>query len=157
MAALQDKRADAWASPKQCHQYVHRYACQYATKFRAEMQRDESRERTVLPKKEPSNRNSMPAKHAKDEEARSVLPRGSVIQQNTTKLASIATRSTVAQTANPVSDGSSLLQRLTSTATKLTETSDPVADGRSLQQWPSIQGKYWLELQRVQHSIPTDP
>ena len=63
MAALQDKRADAWASPKQFHQYAHRYACQYATKFRAEMQRDESREWTVLPKKEPSNRNIMPAKH----------------------------------------------------------------------------------------------
>ena len=26
-------------------------------------------------------------------------------------------------------------------------------DGRSLQQWRSIQGKYWLELQKVQHSI----
>ena len=26
-------------------------------------------------------------------------------------------------------------------------------DGSSLQQWCSIQGKYWLELQRLQHSI----
>ena len=33
------------------------------------------------------------------------------------------------------------------------QTSDPGADGRSLQQWRSIKEKYWLELQKVQHSI----
>ena len=48
-------------------------------------------------------------------ETRSVLPRGLVIQQNMTKLASIETR--------------------------------------PLQQCWSIQGKYWLELQRLQHHI----
>ena len=46
-----------------------------------------------------------------------------------TKLASIATRSTATQTQNSVTDGRSLLQ------------------------WRSTQGKYWLELQRLQHSI----
>ena len=77
-------------------------------KFRAEMQREETSEWTVLLKEEPSSGNGMPAKQAEQEEARSVLPRGSVIRQNITKLASIATRSTAAQTVNPVSDGSSL-------------------------------------------------
>ena len=38
----------------------------------------------------------------------------------------------------------------TSTAT---QTTDPAADGRSLHQWRSIQEKYWLELQKAQHSI----
>ena len=55
-------------------------------------------------------------KDTKDEETRSALPRGSVIQQKMTMLASIATRSTA------------------------TQTSDLVADGRS-QHWLSIQGK----------------
>ena len=96
----------------------------------------------------------MPVKHAKVEEARSVLPRVSVIQQNITKLASTATRSTAAQTVDSVSDGSSLLHWQTSTATKSTaaQTSAPVADERSLQQWRSTQEKYWLKLRRVQHS-----
>ena len=39
--------------------------------------------------------------------------RSSVIQQNVTKLASIATRSTAAKPVNPVTDGSSLLHWLT--------------------------------------------
>ena len=39
---------------------------------------------------------------------RSVLPRGSVIQQNMTELASIVTRSTATQTPNSVTDGRSL-------------------------------------------------
>ena len=89
---------------------------------------------TVSSKGESKSENEAPAatrltKRTKDEETRSVLPRGSVIQQNMTKLASIATRSTATQTTNSVTDGS------------------------SLQQWRSIQGKYWLELQRLQHSI----
>ena len=46
-----------------------------------------------------------------------------------TKLASIATRSTATQTTHSVTDGS------------------------SLQQWRSTQGKYWLELRGLQHSI----
>ena len=46
-----------------------------------------------------------------------------------TKLASIATRSAATETTNSITDGS------------------------SLQQWRSIQGKHWLELQRLQHSI----
>ena len=51
---------------------------------------------------------------------------------------------------NPVTDGSSLLHWLTSTATRsaATQTPNSVADGRPLQQWRSTQGKYWL----VQHS-----
>ena len=52
-----------------------------------------------------------------------------MIQQNMTKLASIATRSTATQTTNSVTDWS------------------------SLQLWRSIQGDYWLELQRPQHFI----
>ena len=61
------------------------------------------------------------------------LPRGSVAQQNMTKLATIATRSTATRTAIFRSDRS------------------------SMQQWRSIQGKYWLELQRLQHSIQPHP
>ena len=61
----------------------------------------------------------MPAKHAKEEKACSVLPRRSVIQRNITKLASIATRSTAAQRVNPVSDGSCLLHWLMSAAIKI--------------------------------------
>ena len=45
-----------------------------------------------------------------------------MIQQNITKLASIAIRTTAAQRVNPVSDGSSLLHWLTSTSTKSTAT-----------------------------------
>ena len=54
-----------------------------------------------------------------------------MIQQNITKLAFIATRSTAAQTVDSVSEGSSLLHWLTSTAIKstATQTSDPGADG----------------------------
>ena len=74
----------ARAPPKHFHQCAHRQAYKYATKFRAEMQREESREWTVLPNKEPSSGNSMTANYAEDEKERSVLPRGSVIQQNVT-------------------------------------------------------------------------
>ena len=77
------------------------------------------------------------------------VPRGSVIQQNITKLASIATRSTAA------SDESSLWGWLATAATQSTATQTPApeTDERSLQQWRSAQGKYWLELERLQHSI----
>ena len=92
----------------------------------------------------------MPAKHAEDEEARSVLR---------TKHHQVGVHRNPIHR-RPDSESSlrrelSLLHWLTSTATKsrVTETSNPAADGRSLQQWRSIQGKYWLELQRVQHSI----
>ena len=132
---------------------AHRYTFKHATRFRAEMRKKEAREWTVLPKEEPSSGNSKPAKHAKEESAQCSR---AVIQQNITKLASIAARSTAAQTVNPLSGGSSLLRWLTSMATKstATQTADPVEDGRSLQHWRSIQWKYWLELQRgVQHSI----
>ena len=71
MAAAHDKRTDDWASPEHFHRY--------ATKIRAEIQREKSRE------------SRRPTENAKDEEARIVLLRGSVIQQNMTKLASIAT------------------------------------------------------------------
>ena len=154
MAALQDKRTDDWVSA---------LSTTTLSGTLANMLRDsglkcsgeEAREWTVLPKEEPCSLHSMPAKHAKEEEAPSVIPRGSVIQQHITKVASIATRPTAAQTVDPVSDGSSLLHWLTSTATKstATQTSDPVAGGRSLLQWRSTQGKYWLELKRVQHCI----
>ena len=113
MAAPQDKRTDDWASPKHFHRYAHRYA-----RNRAEIQREESREWTVLSKEEPRSGNGTSAKNAKDEEARSVLPRGSVIQQHIIKLASIATRSGV-------------LCQLTSTATKSTTlTSNSVTAAR---------------------------
>ena len=86
MAAAHDKRTDDWA------------------KIRAERVT-----RVDCPHKGVRSGSDMPApstsltKNAKDEEARSVLPKGSAIQQNITKLASIATRSTAAQTMmNPV-------------------------------------------------------
>ena len=122
MAASQDKRTDDWASPQHFHKYAQRYAYKQAARFGAEMQREEAREWSVLPKEEPRGGNSMPAKHAKEEEARSVLPTGSAIPQNITKLASIATHSTATQTVDPVSGGSSLLHWLTSTTTNSTAT-----------------------------------
>ena len=99
---------------------VHPYAHRYAAKTRAEIQKEESREWTVLSKRGNECGNDMPAlstrltKNAIDEEARSALPRGSVIQQNMTKLASIATRSIAARTLNRVTDGRSLLHWQTS-------------------------------------------
>ena len=142
MAAAHDKRTDDWASLE----HFHRYAYRYATKIRAGIQREGSREWTVLSKEEPRSGNDTPApftmltKNAKDGEARSVLPRGSVIQQNMTKLA-IATRSTAAQTVNPGTDGRSLLHWQTAaTRSTATQTPNSVTDGRSLQQWRSIQG-----------------
>ena len=53
------------------------------------------------------------------------------------KMASLSTRSTSAQTEDPAA----------------TQPADPGVDGRSLQQWRSIQWKFWLELQKVQHSV----
>ena len=47
----------------------------------------------------------MPAKSAGSEDKRSVLPRGSVLQQNVTKLAAIATRSIDVQTEDPARRG----------------------------------------------------
>ena len=95
MAAARDKRTDDWASPGHFHRYAHRYSM----KIRAEIQREQSRNWTVLSKEDPRSGNDKLAPstrptNTKDDEARSVLPRGSVIQQNMTKLASIATRST---------------------------------------------------------------
>ena len=107
MAAAHDKRTDDWASPEHFQRYGHRYAA----KIGAEIQREESRQWTVQSKEEPKSENEAPApstmltKDTKDEEARSVLPRGSVTQQNITKLAPIATRSTAARTVNPTTDG----------------------------------------------------
>ena len=91
-------------------------------------QSHQKRSQKVKTKRQPAPSTRL-TKRTKDEETRSVPPRGSVIQQNMTKLASIATRSTATQTTNSVTDGS------------------------SLQQSRSIQGKYWLDLQRLQHSI----
>ena len=97
----------------------------------------------------------MPAKHAKVEEARSVLPRGLVIQQNITKLGSITTHSIAAQTVDPASDESSRVGLAGDRGNQIHSHLNVgcVADERSLQQWRSIQRKYWLELQRLQHSI----
>ena len=98
---------------------------------------------------------SMPAESAGSDDKRSVLPRGSVLQQNVTKLAAIVTRSIAVQTEDPACGGISLWDWLTPTAvtSTATQTTDPAADGRSLHRWPSIQGQYWLELQKVQHDI----
>ena len=63
-----------------------------------------------------------------------------MIQQNNTKLASIASRSTAAQTS-------------TVTKSTATETSDPAADGRSLQQWALHSREVLAELHKMQHSI----
>ena len=73
MAASQGKRTDDWASPQHFHKHAHQYVYSYQTRFRAEMQREEARERTVLPKEEPISGNSMLAKHLEEEEAQSVL------------------------------------------------------------------------------------
>ena len=91
-------------------------------------QSQQKRSQKVKTKRQPAPSTRF-TKRTNDEETRSVPPRGSVIQQNMTKLASIATRSTA------------------------TQTTHSVTDGRSLQQSRSIQGKYWLDLQRLQHSV----
>ena len=75
-------------------------------------------------------------------ETRSVLLRGSVIQQNMTGLASIETRSRGLQTA-----------ALPTTRSADTQTTDFTTHKGSLQRWRSIEGKYWLELQRCQHRV----
>ena len=95
-------------------------------------------------------------KNAIDEEARSALPRGSVIQQNMTKPASIATRSIAALTVNRVTDERSLLHWQTSAATRTAATPTPnsVTDGRSLQQWRSIRGEFWLDGFSTASSAP---
>ena len=137
MAAAHDKRTDEWASPEHFQRYGHRYAA----KIGAEIQREESRQWTVQSKEEPKSENEAPApstmltKDTKDEEARSVLPRGSVIQQNITKLASIATRSTTARTVNPTTDGgqTSAATRFTILAAK--RVMDRVMKATALQPW----------------------
>ena len=78
---------------------IPRYAHRYSTKIRAEIKIEQSRNWTVLSEEDPRSGNDKLAPSTRltktrDDEARSVLPRGSVIQQNMTKLASIATRST---------------------------------------------------------------
>ena len=96
----------------------------------------------------------MPANSAVSDYKRSVSPRGSVLQQNVTKLAATATRSIAVQTKDPAWGGISLWGWLTPTAvtSTATQTSDPAADGRSVYQRRSIQGNGWLELQKVSHA-----
>ena len=79
----------------------------------------------------------------------------SVLRTGSVKMASLSTRSTAAQTEDPAWGGSSVWDWLTPTATKsaATQSADPRVDGQSLQHWPSTQEKYWLEPQKVQHSI----
>ena len=89
MAAAHSKRTDGWASLGHFQRYAHRYAA----KISAGIQIEESSVWKVLSKEEPKSENEAPApstrltKDTKDEEARSVLLRGSVDQQNMTKLA----------------------------------------------------------------------
>ena len=103
----------------------------------------------VVPKREEAR--SMPAKSAGSEDKRSVLPRGSVLQQNVTKLAATAARSIAVQTEDPACGGLSLWDWLTPTAVTSTAT-QTTADGRP-HQWRLIEGQCWVELQKVQHSI----
>ena len=72
-----------------------------------------------------------------------------------TKLAAMATRSIAVQTEDPAKRGISLWDWLTPTTvtSTATQTSDPGAGGRSLKQWRSIQGKFLLDLQKVQHCM----
>ena len=76
---------------------------------------------------------SVPAKSAGSKDKMSVLQRGSVFQQNVTKLA-IAPRSIAIQTEDPACGGISLWHWLTpaAVASTATQTTDPAADGRSL-------------------------
>ena len=73
-----------------------------------------------------------------------VLPRGSV--------ATMATCSVGVRTEDSVNGSLSLWDWLTPAAATSTAT-QTLDDGRSLHQWRSIQGQYWLELQKVQHCI----
>ena len=105
-----------------------------AQMFRAEEQREEEQQRDCFLQKT-EEACSMPAKSAGSEDKRSVLPRGSVLQQNVTKLSAIAACSVAVQRrALPVGLGT-------------------MDDGRSLRRWRSVQGQYWVELQKVQHNI----
>ena len=63
---------------------------------------------------------------------RTVLTRGSELQQNVTKLAAIARRFIADQTEDPAGGAISLWDWLTPTA--VTQTSEPGVDGRSLEQ-----------------------
>ena len=58
------------------HKYAQQFAYKCATGFWTEVPLEEEREWSVLPEEEPCSGTSMPAKHAKVEEARSVLPMG---------------------------------------------------------------------------------
>ena len=85
---------------------------------------------------------------------RTVLSEGLGATTKRNQLAATATRSIAAQTEDPARRGISLWDWLTHTATTstATQTSGVEVGGRSLQQWRSTQGKYWLELRKVQHS-----
>ena len=86
---------------------------------------------------------------------RTGLPRGSMLQQIVTNLATLATRSVAVQTEDPACGAISLWDWLmpTTVTSTATQTSEHGVDGRSLQQWRSSQEKCWLKLQKVQHSI----
>ena len=95
--STRSQRKDSWASPKHVHEYAEQYAYRTATKFRAEVQReDEQKWEWVIPKKEAC---STSAKSVGSDDKRSVLPRGSVLQQSgrSTKLAAMETRSMAVQ------------------------------------------------------------
>ena len=86
----------------------------------------------------------------KTKKRRSVPPRlGDSTKHH--KLAHIATRSTAAQTVNPVSDGASRADVYSDQIHSLPD-AEPFG-GRALAAAVALQRKYWLLLQRVQHSI----
>ena len=106
------------------------------------MQREETREWTAIPKEEPRSGTSKPALGT---------PKKTVCVQYLRKGRS---RWRLSRPASPL-----LRQRTRPgvgslwdwlTPMSITQKADPRVDGRSLQQWRSIQGKYWLEVQRVQ-------
>ena len=74
--------------------------------------------------------------------ARPVLPRGSMVKENLTRLATIETRSLGLQTASP-----------TATRSVTTHTTSFTMHKGSLQQWRYIQGACRIELHRLQHRV----
>ena len=97
----------------------------------------------------------MPAKSAGSEDKCSDHPRGSVLQQNVTKLAPVPPTPLLSK--RKIQHGEAPLcgsgRRPRQSLPQPPKTTDPAADGRSPHQWRPIQVQYWLEVQNVQHNI----
>ena len=89
---------DEWTWPKHFHGWAEQSAYRSAARVRAEVHREEEWGWTIVPK---ASRSSVSTKRAGVKEMHTFLPRGSVLQQNVTKLAAVATRSIAVQTEDP--------------------------------------------------------